>query len=461
MSNIPEYSVSEFSKTIKMVVEDSFGYVKIKGEISGFKKAASGHLYFSLKEDDNVLAAVCFKDAAEFVDFDLEDGLEVVASGRVTVYGARSNYQIIVEKVQIAGLGAIMEMLEKRRKKLEQEGLFDEIHKQEIPFFAKKIGVITSSSGAVIKDILHRVEDRCPTEILLYNVAVQGKNAAKDVVKAIKYFDKMKGDERPDLLIIARGGGSVEDLLPFSDEDLVRTAFACKLPIISAIGHETDFSLLDFVADLRAPTPTAAAEMATILFDDLVDQVEYCKKRLNMAKTRILDEKSERFANLLRHMRKPKDVINSVFEGFEELKKGFNFAIKYCFERKNEEISRISLSKAEIFAKIRGEEQKISHLWQIFDFKRENITKNYQNNLENLSKLLIAKNYKEILKRGFALVKNKNGKLIASAQNVKAKDEIEIETFDGEFAAYVLDKKINKKEEKIENDDENIQQKLI
>jgi exodeoxyribonuclease VII large subunit len=201
MFNVPEFSVSEFSASIKRVVEDAFGYVKIRGEITGFKRASSGHLYFSLKDEDAILSAVCFKNMADAVDFEVADGLQIVASGQITTYGGRSNYQIIVEKIEIAGIGAILEMIEKRRQKLAAEGFFDAVHKKEIPFFPRKIGVITSQTGAVIQDILHRVEARCPCFVLLYPVSVQGKEAPKQIIKAIKYFDKLKGENRPDVLL--------------------------------------------------------------------------------------------------------------------------------------------------------------------------------------------------------------------------------------------------------------------
>src|SRR3989338_11949 len=302
MFNVPEFSVSEFSASIKRVVEDAFGYVKIRGEISGFKRASSGHLYFSLKDENAILSAICFKNMADSIDFEVADGLQIVASGQITTYGGRSNYQIIVEKIEIAGIGAILAMIEKRRQKLAAEGLFDVEHKKEIPFFPKKIGVITSPTGAVIQDILHRVEARCPCHITLYPVVVQGKEAAVQIIKAIKYFDKLKNENRPDVLIIARGGGSFEDLLPFYDEDLVRAIFACEIPVISAIGHETDIMMIDFVADLRAPTPSAAAEMATPILSELQESIKYFSQRISSAKTRIFSQKSQEIEVLTKYL---------------------------------------------------------------------------------------------------------------------------------------------------------------
>ncbi len=450
MSNIPEFSVSEFSKSIKMVVEDAFGYVRIKGEISGFKEAYSGHLYFSLKDESEVLAAVCFKDFAELIDLELENGLEIIASGRVTTYGARSNYQIIVEKVEISGLGAIMEMLEKRRKKLEEEGLFDEIHKKQIPYFARKIGVITSATGSVIKDILHRVEDRCPSHILIYNAAVQGKNAAKNVIDGIKYFAKQKREARPDIIIIARGGGSVEDLLPFSDEKLVRQVFNCDIAVISAIGHETDFSLLDFVADLRAPTPTAAAEMATVVCEEIKEQISYLNKRLEFAKELFLKEKYERIKNLEKRIRAPKEILAQISDRFKNLTKIMDNSLNYVISGKMQRLEFLELSKYDIFIKINRKEERIDYFWREVMAKSQNLLETYQNKILGLSSLLEAKSYKEILNRGFAVVKGEKGQIISSAKFLSAKQKISLEMKDGEAFAYVLDKKNAEKSENYE-----------
>lgn len=441
MSNIPEFGVSEFSRSMKMLVEDAFGYVRIRGEVSGFKKAASGHMYFSLKDDDAVLSGVFFKDMAALSEVALEDGLEIVASGRVTTYGARSSYQIIVEKVEVAGLGAILQMLEKRRKKLAAEGLFDEAKKRDLPFFPRKIAVITSRSGAVIQDILHRVEDRCPTEISLYNVAVQGKNASKELVRAVKFFAKMKKDA-PDLLIIARGGGSVEDLLPFSDEELVREVFACEIPVISAVGHETDFSLLDYVADLRAPTPSAAAEMATVVKRELESDLERFDKAIKTAKKRFFEDLALKLLILEKNLVRPDKIVAQIEEKLRNLGEKMAFALKENVGRRRERLLQITLSNKDILAKIALKKEKIGHFEGIFREKMQNFIENKGNSLQNLAKLLEAKHYKEILRRGFVMLKNKNGELISSVKQVKMKEEISFEMIDGEVEAYIFGKKL-------------------
>ncbi len=438
MMNIPEFSVAEFSRSIKMVVEDAFGYVKIRGEISGLKRAMSGHIYFSLKDEEAVLSSVCFKDAADLIDFDIADGLQIVAFGRITTFGARSNYQIIVEKVEVAGVGAIMEMLEKRRQKLASEGLFDEIHKKELPFFARRIGVITSQTGAVVQDILHRIEARCPSHVMIYSVAVQGKSAAREVVKAIKFFAKTKGDRRPDLLIIARGGGSIEDLLPFSDEDLVREAFKCDIPIISAIGHETDFSLLDYVADLRAPTPTAAAEIATPILQDLKDNLQYLQKSLKVAQNMALHNRQEYLGNLERYIISPEKMFANILDKFRNVAQKLDFAFVYAINEKQENLLGKLISKNEILNKVEMQKYKIAHFSQILAVKTENILQNVENKLRNLEKLLKANHYQEILNRGFCLIKNKNGALISLIEQIKISDEIVVEMKNGRFSSQVL-----------------------
>ena len=303
-SNILEFTVSQFSQNIKRLIEDNFGYVKINGEISGLKKASSGHWYFSLKDNTSLINAICFKNVAQLIAFEVSDGLEVSIFGRVTTYEGRSNYQIIVEKITIAGIGALLEAINKRKQKLLEEGLFDAIHKKPLPFFPKKIAVITSKTGAVLQDIINRISARCPTHILLYPSLMQGNQAAIEVIAGIKFLNKLPIAKRPQLIIIARGGGSFEDLLPFNDEDLVRAVFNSEIPIISAIGHETDTSLIDLVSDLRAPTPTAAAEIATPVLDDLVQKINYLDQRIFGLISKNFDKKTYDLQNLKKYLTK-------------------------------------------------------------------------------------------------------------------------------------------------------------
>ena len=270
--NAPALSVSELSGALKRTVEDRFGHVRVRGEISGFKRAASGHCYLALKDEGAVIDGVIWKGAASLLRFRAEDGIEVIATGKLTTYPGRSKYQIVIDRMEIAGAGALMALLDQRRRALAAEGLFDPARKKPLPFMPRVIGVVTSPTGAVIRDILHRLEDRCPTHVLVWPVKVQGDGAAAEVARALTGFDALTPGgaiPRPDLVIVARGGGSIEDLWAFNEEVVVRAIAACSIPVISAVGHETDTTLADYAADRRAPTPTAAAEIAVPVLADL------------------------------------------------------------------------------------------------------------------------------------------------------------------------------------------------
>ena len=263
--NAPALSVSELSAQLKRTVEDRFGHVRLRGEISGFKRAASGHVYLSLKDDSARIDGIIWKGVAGRLGFAPQDGIEVIVTGKLTTYPGRSSYQIVIERMELAGEGALMQLLEKLKKQLAGEGLFAPERKRRLPYLPRVIGVVTSPTGAVIRDILHRLADRCPTHVLLWPVLVQGEGAAAQVAAAVRGFSAMAPGgaiPRPDLVIVARGGGSIEDLWAFNEEVVVRAVAECSIPIISAVGHETDTTLCDYAADVRAPTPTAAAEMA-------------------------------------------------------------------------------------------------------------------------------------------------------------------------------------------------------
>lgn len=447
MTNIPEFTVSQFSRSLKNIVEDAFGYVRIKGEITGFKRATSGHLYFSLKDEEACLSAVCFKNMADLIALEMADGLQILASGRITTFAGRSSYQIVVEKVEISGIGAILEMIEKRRQKLAAEGLFDAQHKKPIPFFPKIIGVITSPTGAVIQDILHRVEARCPTHIKLYGAAVQGKEVVREIVAGINYFNKLKNEERPEVLIIARGGGSFEDLLPFNDEAIVRAVFACDIPIISAVGHETDTTLIDFVSDLRAPTPTAAAEIATVVLTDLKNSLQYQAQQMKTQKERALLDRQKHLDNLQKYLIGPAKMLENMARNFKMLQEKLLYFAHNNLNYKMQKLQNIAFSSKMITRQVYLTVEKIDNLGKALKSRARAIIENIECQLNLTDKLLQSGHYKKILQRGFSLVKNKNGKLVTSANDLKAKDEIAIEMSDGEFQAYVLGSK--KKEEKI------------
>ncbi|MGH6717897.1 MAG: exodeoxyribonuclease VII large subunit, partial [Alphaproteobacteria bacterium] len=312
--NVPEYTVGELAAALRRTVEDAFGRVRVRGEISGFKRHTSGHLYFALKDPEGkgVLDAACFRNVAQRLAITPEDGLEVVATGRITTYADRSKYQIVVEALEAAGVGAWLALLEQRRKALAAEGLFDPGRKRALPFLPEVIGVVTSPTGAVIRDILHRLADRFPRRVLVWPVLVQGAGAAEQVARAIAGFNALAPGgrvPRPDVIIVARGGGAIEDLWAFNEEIVVRAAAASTIPLIAAIGHETDTTLIDFAADRRAPTPTAAAEMAVPVRAELLERVFGLGARLVGAGGRRIEAQRATVARLARGLRDPGRLI--------------------------------------------------------------------------------------------------------------------------------------------------------
>ena len=307
--NIPEYSVSEIAAGVRRLLEDAFPLVRVRGEISGFKAYASGHGYFDLKDEDSVLAAVMWKGQLARLSFRPENGLEVVATGRLTAYPKSSKFQLVVERMEVAGVGALLAQVEERRKRLAAEGLFAPERKRPLPFLPRRIGIITSPQGAVIRDILHRLSDRFPRDVLLWPVPVQGDGAEARIAAAIGGMNALPKEQRPDLLIVARGGGSVEDLMAFNAEAVVRAAASSAIPLISAIGHETDTTLIDFAADHRAPTPTAAAERAVPVRAELQERVAGLGLRLMQAERKERERRRERMTALAARLPRPARLV--------------------------------------------------------------------------------------------------------------------------------------------------------
>ncbi|MBY5933063.1 exodeoxyribonuclease VII large subunit [Tateyamaria omphalii] len=302
-SNTPEFSVSEIAGKVRKLIEGELGWVRIKGEVGRVVLARSGHLYFDLKDDRNVLSCMTWKGQVQGLGTMPEEGMEVVAEGRMTASGFQSKFSLNAERIAIAGQGALMALLEKRKKALAAEGLFDDARKRPLPYLPEVIGVVTSLQGAVIRDILHRLRDRFPRKVLIWPVAVQGANCAPEVVRAIEGFNALTPGgamPRPDLLIVARGGGSVEDLWGFNEEVVARAAAASDIPLISAVGHETDTTLIDFVSDRRAPTPTAAAEMAVPVRHELLAWVEQAGARMTGAVSSAMQRREQRLRDLAR-----------------------------------------------------------------------------------------------------------------------------------------------------------------
>lgn len=316
--NIPEFSVSELAQSVRRTLEDRFSLVRVRGEISGFKAYASGHGYFDLKDADAVLASVIWKGNLQRLGFRPEDGLEVIATGKLSGYPKSSRYQLVVERMEVAGIGALLKQIEERRRRLEAEGLFDRAAKPKRPFLPQHIGVVSSQQGAVIRDIIHRLQDRFPRRVTLWPVPVQGDGAAAKIAQAITGFNAMPEDRRPDLLIVARGGGSIEDLMAFNEEIVVRAAAASAIPLISAVGHETDTTLIDYASALRAPTPTAAAELAVPVRADLVETLAELGLRAQRGERRARLLRAERLAALSARLPRPAALAGMARQRLDE-----------------------------------------------------------------------------------------------------------------------------------------------
>ncbi len=320
--NAEPLSVTELSAQLKRTVEDRFGFVRLRGELSGVKRAASGHFYCSLKDEGARIDGVMWRGSAARLAFVPEDGVEVVVSGKLTTYPGRSTYQIVIERMEIAGEGALLALLAKLKARLEAEGLFDPTRKRALPFLPRVIGVVTSPTGAVIRDILHRLSDRFPTRVLVWPVLVQGREAAPQVAAAVRGFSELPEGgaiPRPDLVIVARGGGSVEDLWAFNEEAVVRAIADSTIPVISAVGHETDTTLADFAADLRAPTPTAAAELAVPVHAELANQIAELSLRQRRGQQRVLALARERLSARAERLPQPQTLFAQRAQRLDDL----------------------------------------------------------------------------------------------------------------------------------------------
>ncbi len=440
--NVHEFTVSELSRTLKRTLEERFPYVRVRGEISGFKRAASGHLYMALKDDQAVLDGVCWKGIAGRLPFKPEDGLEVVATGKITSYPGRSKYQIVIEWMEPAGEGALMALLEERKRKLAAEGLFDPAHKKPIPYLPEVIGVVTSPTGAVIRDILHRLSDRFPRRVLVWPVLVQGQEAAGQVAAAIRGFNALPADgkiPRPDLLIVARGGGSLEDLWAFNEEIVVRAAFESALPLISAVGHETDTTLIDYVSDLRAPTPTAAAEQAVPVREELLHTLGDLDRRRGSGLKRYFERLADRLLASVRGLPRPRDLFSLPEQRFDEISDRLPRAVKHKLQIVRHRFARASglLSDRTLRHGLEIKTQKLENLSVRIRRTRGQAVKNDETRLQSLSRLLESYSHKNILKRGFAVIHDDLGKPVISAGTVKPGAVLDIEFRDGRVPAVV------------------------
>ncbi|SOD95995.1 exodeoxyribonuclease VII large subunit [Caenispirillum bisanense] len=491
--NVPEMSVSELSNALKRTVEDSFPLVRVRGEISQPKVAGSGHCYLRLKDDQAVIDGIIWRGSMMKLSLRPEEGLEVIATGRLTTYPGRSSYQIVIESLELAGEGALLKMLEDRRRRLQAEGLFDPARKKPIPFLPRIVGVVTSPTGAVIRDILHRISDRFPRHVLLWPVAVQGEAAAEQVANAIYGFNAMPADgsgpiPRPDVLIVARGGGSLEDLMAFNEEIVVRAAAASTIPLISAVGHETDTTLIDHAADLRAPTPTGAAEKAVPVRMDLLAQVRDCAGRLDGAAGRLLEERRLRLDGAVRGLPDLPRVVEDFAQRLDDRAERLTAALPRCLDgldgrvreaggrlRKPSELIAMRAQQLDACGRSidRGMEQRlldrrqalthagarlrpeplrtdmdragkdVARLGKLLRDDMDRLLAQVGDRLGREDRMLESCSHKSVLNRGFALVRDAAGKVVSdpagtaagTAWTVEFRDEQRVAVTVGEGAA--------------------------
>jgi exodeoxyribonuclease VII large subunit len=462
--NVAEFTVSELSSALKRTVEDTYGYVRVRGEISGYRGPhSSGHCYFALKDESAKIDAVIWKGTFGRMKVKPEEGLEVIVTGRLTTYPSRSSYQIVVETLEPAGLGALMALLEERKRKLAAEGLFDPARKQLLPFLPDVIGVVTSPTGAVIRDILHRLADRFPRHVLVWPVKVQGEGAAEQVAAAIRGFNALPDGgkiPKPDLLIVARGGGSLEDLWSFNEEIVVRAAADSMIPLISAVGHETDVTLIDFASDKRAPTPTAAAEMAVPVRAELIADLMNKARRALACWQRAQEGRRNELRALVRAL--PKDPLAEPRQDLDDLASRLPRALRANAQIHHTQFSRVAgrLSPQLLGAQVERRRVRLdaathrlstalktyrqTQLTQI-SRGRERVTVMSERSrravlaliaardarLERSYQLLRAFSYQSVLERGFALVRDKAGHPLRSAASIQSGMPLDIEFADG------------------------------
>lgn len=463
--NLHEYSVSELAGAVKRAIEDGFGFVRVRGELGRVTRAASGHLYLDLKDENATISGVVWKGNAQRLKIAPEQGMEVVATGRLTTFPGQSKYQIVIDSLEPAGAGALMALLEERKKKLAAEGLFDAARKRAIPYLPEVIGVVTSPAGAVIRDILHRLRERFPRRVIVWPTLVQGKGAEVQIAAAIEGFNALSvgGDvPRPDVLIVARGGGSLEDLWCFNEEIVVRAAAASAIPLISAVGHETDTTLIDYAADLRAPTPSAAAEKAVPMRSDLLAEVLNKHRRMITAETRRLDERRLRLASAGRGLGRPEDLTGARGQRLDYLASRLGSALRARSDSAARRFAQtgagfgartLSLGfgrrilKLQLFGERLSPEQVSRRIdegaralardgGRLNEAARKLLIRP-ADRLAALSSLLHSLSYHGVLERGFALVRNADGRIARRAADLPPSGPVALVFADGERRAHL------------------------
>ena len=436
--NIPEYSVTELSSALKSTIEDNFGYVRIKGELSGINKHSSGHIYLTLKDENAIINGIIWRSSVAKIKIQPEEGLEVICSGKISTgynpgrYPGRSNYQITIDSMKPAGVGALMAILEERKQKLKIEGLFEEIHKKTLPKYPTSIGVITSPTGAVLQDIKHRISDRFPCNIILWPVPVQGNDAAELIENAILGFNTLDESkiQKPDVIILARGGGSIEDLWCFNEEEVVRAVFQSQIPVISAIGHETDTTLVDYAADMRAPTPTAAAELATPAKDILITELSENSNRLNSSIKNIVSMSKERVVSVQKLLPSYQNLFNLKLNDINILAQRLPTAIKIYLQNEitNLQTSSSKLNFKLLKEKIKNSQNSLSSLKNQLNNNSKTNLSTQSNRVLSASKLLESLSYKSVIKRGFSVVRNSSNIILTKKTDVLNDKKLNVET---------------------------------
>ncbi|WP_208436132.1 exodeoxyribonuclease VII large subunit [Bartonella phoceensis] len=447
-TNVVEFTVSEIAGALKRVVEEKFGYVRVRGEISGYRGAhASGHAYFALKDDKARLEAVIWRGSMEKLKFPPEEGMEVIAVGKLTTYPGSSKYQIVIETLEPTGVGALMTLLENRKKKLAEEGLFDEAKKKPLPYMPRIIGVVTSPTGAVIRDIIHRISDRFPLHILVWPVRVQGETSGREVAAAVEGFNALALGgpvPKPDLIIVARGGGSLEDLWGFNDEAVVRAVYTSTLPVISAVGHETDWTLIDYVADWRAPTPTGAAEKAVPVKLDLEVYVASLAARLRVGLARYLDVYRQKLRVIGRALPTADQLFALPRRGFDEVASRLQRALCVSYDKKRFYFHAVAVRFApRLLNTERAQHSTKEYTARLYRAFMRNVEKQ-RAELEVAFRLLKSTSYQNILERGFVLVLGKENKPIKRLVQFPETGQINLRFFDGEIRVAVHDHALNR-----------------
>ena len=441
-SNLAVYTVSELSRALKRSIEENFAYVRVRGEISGYKRHSSGHCYLVLKDSDAVLDAVCWRITAMRLGIKPEDGMEVVCTGRLTTFPGRSKYQLVIETIELAGIGALLKLLEERRRRLAAEGLFAAERKKKLPFLPEVIGIVTSPSGAVIRDILHRLSDRFPRRVLLWPVAVQGEGAAAQVAAAIEGFNRLPEGApgrgavpRPQLIIVARGGGSLEDLMPFNEEIVVRAAAASAIPLISAVGHETDTTLIDHASDRRAPTPTAAAEMAVPVRLDLMAELSGKTARLSSGRARLFVERRLHLAGLARGLPDPQDLIGAATQRLDDRAERLRLAAdrRLRAARHSLDLAGARLRPAVLSADLDRSRARIAEVEPRLRAAMGRFIDRNHHALDNFAGRLTthSERHESLLARGYVVVRDAVARVVTEAATISAGAPLDLEFHDG------------------------------